>query len=101
MGSQLPIATMGCNQKAEDQESTPSLIYRKIALFFELLETPSHDIGELLIEGEDAAEASNFINLVMPQFSERVKSYDEGTPQPIQIESQIETAYEHSLSPSR
>ena len=35
----------------------------------------------------------------MPQFSDRVKSYDEGTPlfSRYQIESQIETAYEHSV----
>ena len=88
-------------KKAEDQESTPSLIYQEnSAVLRAIRDNLRHDIGELLIEGEDAfAEASNFINLVMPQFSERVKSYDEGTPlfSRYQIESQIETAYEHSV----
>ncbi len=88
-------------KKAEDQESTPSLIYQEnSAVLRAIRDNLRHDIGELLIEGEDAfAEASNFINLVMPQFSDRVKSYDEGTPlfSRYQIESQIETAYEHSV----
>ena len=67
-------------KKAEDQESTPSLIYQEnSAVLRAIRDNLRHDIGELLIEGEDAfAEASNFINLVMPQFSDRVKSYDEG-----------------------
>ena len=86
---------------AEDQEPTPSLIYQEnSAVLRAIRDNLRHDIGELLIEGEDAfTEASNFINLVMPQFSDRVKSYDEGTPlfSRYQIESQIETAYEHSV----
>ena len=86
---------------AEDQELTPSLIYQEnSAVLRAIRDNLRHDIGELLIEGEDAfTEASNFINLVMPQFSDRVKSYDEGTPlfSRYQIESQIETAYEHSV----
>ena len=88
-------------KQAEDQESTPSLIYQEnSAVLRAIRDNLRHDIGELLIEGEDAfTEASNFINLVMPQFSDRVKSYDEGTPlfSRYQIESQIETAYDHSV----
>ena len=59
-----------------------------------------HDIGEVLIEGQDAfSVASSFIDQVMPQFSSRVKNYEEGTPlfSRYQIESQIETAYEHTV----
>ena len=86
---------------AENEEHTPSLIYQEnSAVLRAIRDTLRDDIGELLIEGEDAfSAASNFINLVMPQFSARIKKYEEGTPlfSRYQIESQIETAYDLSL----
>ena len=88
-------------KKAEDQEPTPALIYQEnSAVLRAIRDNLRHDIGEVLIEGQEAfGEASSFINQVMPQFSSRVKSYEEGTPlfSRYQIESQIETAYEHTV----
>ena len=88
-------------KNAEDQESTPALIYQEnSAVLRAIRDNLRHDIGEVLIEGQEAfSEASSFINQVMPQFSSRVKIYEEGTPlfSRYQIESQIETAYEHTV----
>ena len=88
-------------KNAEDQEQTPSLIYQEnSAVLRAIRDNLRHDIGEVLIEGQDAfSEASSFIDQVMPQFSSRVKNYEEGTPlfSRYQIESQIETAYEHTV----
>ena len=88
-------------KNAEAQEPTPSLIYQEnSAVLRAIRDNLRHDVSEVLIEGEDAfTEASSFIDKVMPQFSSRVKNYEEGTPlfSRYQIESQIETAYEHTV----
>ena len=89
-------------KNAESQEQTPSLIYQEnSAVLRAIRDNLRHDVSEVLIEGQEAFnEASSFIDQVMPQFSSRVKHYEETTPlfSRYQIESQIETAYEHSVN---
>ena len=59
------------------------------------------DIGEVLVDGQGAFdEARQLIDQVMPTYRDRVKFY--GDPIPLfsryQIESQIETAFQHEVS---
>ena len=58
------------------------------------------DVKEVLIDNKEAYDlASAFIAQVMPNFSTRVKLYDESTPlfTRYQIENQIETAFEREV----
>ena len=58
------------------------------------------DVGEVLVEGEAAyAEASAFVAQVMPNYSAKLKPYSDAIPlfSRYQIESQIETAFEHTV----
>ena len=82
-------------------EQTPSLLYQEnSAVLRAVRDNLRPDIGEVLIEGEAAFdEASAFIAQVMPNYSDKVKAYDDPIPlfSRYQIESQIETAYEHTV----
>ena len=82
-------------------EQTPSLLYQEnSAVLRAVRDNLRPDIGEVLIEGESAfEEASAFIAQVMPNYSDKVKAYDDPIPlfSRYQIESQIETAYEHTV----
>jgi ribonuclease E len=82
-------------------EQTPSLLYQEnSAVLRAVRDNLRPDIGEVLIEGEAAfEEASAFIAQVMPNYSDKVKAYDDPIPlfSRYQIESQIETAYEHTV----
>ena len=58
------------------------------------------DVREVLIDNKEAYElASAFISQVMPNFSTRVKLYEESTPlfTRYQIETQIETAFDREV----
>tara|TARA_B100001250_G_scaffold394141_1_gene397676 strand:+ start:22037 stop:23914 length:1878 start_codon:yes stop_codon:yes gene_type:complete len=62
----------------------------------------SNDIGEILIEGKDTFnEAHKFMSQVMPHNLKKLKEYDDQTV-PLftryQVESQIESAFSHSVS---
>ena len=86
---------------AATTEQTPSLLYQEnSAVLRAVRDNLRPDIGEVLIEGESAfEEASAFIAQVMPNYSDKVKAYDDPIPlfSRYQIESQIETAYEHTV----
>ncbi|MEM7100361.1 MAG: Rne/Rng family ribonuclease [Pseudomonadota bacterium] len=88
-------------KKADDTESAPSLLYQEnSAVLRAIRDNLRKDIGEVLIEGEEAyEEASNFISQVMPHYAEKVKSYSDAIPlfSRYQIESQIESAFQHSV----
>ena len=88
-------------QSANEVEKTPSLIYQEnSAVLRAIRDNLRRDIGEVLIEGEEAyAEASAFIAQVMPHYKEKVKPYSDGIPlfSRYQIESQIESAFEHTV----
>ena len=82
-------------------EATPSLLYQEnSAVLRAIRDNLRPDIGEVLIEGESAfEEASAFISQVMPNYRDKVKAYDDPIPlfSRYQIESQIETAFEHTV----
>ena len=88
-------------KNAATTEQTPSLLYQEnSAVLRAVRDNLRPDIGEVLIEGEAAfQEASAFIAQVMPNYSDKVKAYDDPIPlfSRYQIESQIETAYEHTV----
>ena len=88
-------------QKADTDNKAPKLLYQEnSAVLRAIRDNLRRDIGEVLIEGEEAyAEASSFISQVMPNYSDKVKLYGEGIPlfNRYQIESQIETAFQHTV----
>src|SRR5699024_5053804 len=59
------------------------------------------DIGEVLIDSQETYdEASNFVNLVMRDYSSKLKFYQDETPlfSRYQIESQPETAFRRQVT---
>lgn len=88
-------------QTAEQDEPTPSLLYQEnSAVLRTIRDNLRADVGEVLVEGEAAyAEASAFIAQVMPNYSAKLKAYSDSIPlfSRYQIESQIETAFEHTV----
>mgnify|MGYP001812591806 CR=1 FL=1 len=58
------------------------------------------DIDQVLIDSPDAfKQAEDFVSLVMPQFKNRLRMYEDSIPMfnRFQIESQIETAFEREV----
>ena len=88
-------------QTAENDEPTPSLLYQEnSAVLRTIRDNLRADVGEVLVEGDAAyAEASAFIAQVMPNYSSKLKAYSDAIPlfSRYQIESQIETAFEHMV----
>jgi ribonuclease E len=82
---------------------SPFLIYQEgNAIVRAVRDYFSNDIGEILIDGENVyAEAKEFMERVMPHNLRKLKLYDDQTV-PLftrfQIESQIESAFAHSVS---
>ncbi len=88
-------------QSAHDDNPAPSLLYQEnSAVLRAVRDNLRRDVGEVLIEGDDAyEEASTFISQVMPHYAEKVKPYSDAIPlfNRYQIESQIETAFQHTV----
>ena len=86
---------------ANEDVSAPNLLYQEnSAVLRAIRDNLRKDVGEVLIEGADAhEEASSFIAQVMPHYKDKVKSYSDGIPlfSRYQIESQIESAFEHTV----
>ncbi|MCZ6586076.1 MAG: Rne/Rng family ribonuclease [Gammaproteobacteria bacterium] len=80
----------------------PFLIYQEgNAIVRAVRDHFSNEIGEVLIDGEHIyAEAYEFMERVMPHNLRKLKRYDDVVPlfTKFQIESQIETAFAHSVS---
>lgn len=86
---------------AADEKPAPLLIYQEsnvvIRAIRDCLRT---DIDEVLIDSQEAFDkAIEFIDLVMPNYRNRVKLYKDSIPlfNRYQIESQIETAYQREV----
>ncbi|MEM6817885.1 MAG: Rne/Rng family ribonuclease [Pseudomonadota bacterium] len=83
-------------------KASPFLIYQESnAVIRSLRDYLSNEIGEILIDAEDPYEqAKEFIESVMPHNANKLKRYSDPVPlfTRYQIESQIETAYAHSVS---
>ena len=87
--------------KEEAGERAPKLLYQENNVILRAIrDNLRKDIGEVLIDGQDAYdEAKAFIDQVMPHYGERMKFYADPIPlfNRYQIESQIETAFQHSV----
>lgn len=79
----------------------PFLIYQESSLVIRALrDYLRQDISEILIDDPDVFRyAHDFIQQVMPNFLDKIKQYEESVPlfSRFQIESQIETAYQHEI----
>ncbi len=80
----------------------PFLIYQEgNAIVRAVRDHFSNEIGEILVDGEQVhAEAKEFMERVMPHNLHKLKHYDDTVPlfTRFQIESQIESAFSHSVS---
>jgi len=84
------------------ERPAPFLIYQEgNAIVRAVRDHFSSEIGEILVDGEEVhAEAHEFIGRVMPHNLRKLKRYDDAVPlfTRYQIESQIESAFSHSVS---
>ena len=88
-------------QRAGEESPAPALIYQENNLVVRAIrDCLRDDISELLIDSEEAfTEAQTFIQQVMPHYENRIKLYSDDVPlfSRYQIESQIETAFQHMV----
>ena len=81
---------------------SPFLVYKESnAVLRSLRDYLTNDIGEILIDGKVAYdEAKEFVEQVMPHNLKKLKYFNEDVPlfTKFQIESQIESAYTHSVN---
>ncbi|MFV8833805.1 ribonuclease E [Aquisalimonas sp.] len=86
---------------AADERPSPFLIYQESNVIIRALRDYLRaDTGEILIDDADVyATAQDFVKQVMPQFSSRLKHYDDSVPlfTRYQIESQIESAFDRQV----
>ena len=84
------------------ERPSPFLIYRESnAIVRALRDYLTNDIGEILIDDEDTyKEAQEFVEQVMPHNLRKLKHYSDPVPlfTRYQIESQIESAFAHSVT---
>jgi ribonuclease E len=84
------------------ERPSPFLIYRESnAVIRALRDYMSNEIGEILIDDEDTyKEALEFVEQVMPHNVRKLKYYSDSVPlfTRYQIESQIESAFAHSVT---
>ncbi len=89
-------------KKVVVERPSPFLIYRESnAVIRALRDYMSDEIGEILIDDEKTyAEAREFVEQVMPQSLRKLKHYTDDVPlfTRYQIESQIESAFAHSVT---
>ena len=81
---------------------SPFLIYRESnAIVRALRDYLTNEIGEILIDNEDTyKEAQEFVEQIMPHNLKKLKFYSDAVPlfTRYQIESQIESAFAHSVT---
>ena len=89
-------------ESAAKQKKAPFLVYQESNIIIRALRDYLRtDVGEILVDDPEVFEqAQQFIQQVMPHNLNRLKLYEETTPlfTRFQIESQIETAYQRSVS---
>ncbi len=92
----------GAIDTASQELSPPALIHQESNLIIRAIRDYfRRDIGEILIDDEALYnEANEFIRHVMPHNLSKLKFYQDNTPlfSRYQIESQIESAFSHSIS---
>jgi ribonuclease E len=89
------ITTASANLKA------PTLLFQESNVIVRAVrDYLRDDIDQVLIDSPQAyQEASDFVGLVMPQYKERIKRYEDSIPMfnRFQIEAQIETAFQREV----
>lgn len=86
---------------ASDEEKAPVLLFQESNVIVRAIrDYLRDDIDQILIDSEDALkQATDFVTQVMPQYSNRIKLYEDTIPMfnRFQIESQIETAFQREV----
>jgi ribonuclease E len=84
------------------EKPAPFLIYQESNVIIRSIRDYLRaDIGEIVIDDKEVfSQAERFINQVMPQYSKKLRHYDDEVPlfSRYQIESQIESAFQREVS---
>ena len=87
--------------KAADEFRAPTLLFQESNVIVRAVrDYLRDDIDQVLIDSAEAhREASDFVGLVMPQYRDRIKLYEDPIPMfnRFQIEAQIETAFQREV----
>jgi ribonuclease E len=88
--------------QASEERAAPFLIYQESNVIIRALRDHyQSDVGEVIIDEETVyQQAHNFLQLIMPNEVRKLKKYSESVPlfNRFQIESQIETAFQRSVT---
>ena len=88
-------------QAAAQDVKAPVLLFQESNVIIRAIrDYLREDIDQVLIDSTDAfKQAEDFVGLVMPQFKNRLRMYEDSIPMfnRFQIESQIETAFEREV----
>ncbi|MEJ2532625.1 MAG: ribonuclease E, partial [Halioglobus sp.] len=88
-------------QTAAQDVKAPVLLFQESNVIIRAIrDYLREDIDQVLIDSTDAfKQAEDFVSLVMPQFKNRLRLYEDSIPMfnRFQIESQIETAFEREV----
>ena len=88
-------------QTAAQDAKAPALLFQESNVIIRAIrDYLREDIDQVLIDSTDAyKQAEDFVSLVMPQFKNRLRLYEDNIPMfnRFQIESQIETAFEREV----
>ncbi|MEP1471737.1 MAG: ribonuclease E [Halieaceae bacterium] len=86
---------------ADKESKAPTLLYQESNVIVRAVrDYLRDDVDQVLIDSPDAyKQASDFVSLVMPQYSNRIKLYEDNIPlfNRFQIEGQIETAFQREV----
>jgi len=87
--------------KANSEVKAPALLFQESNVIIRAVrDYLREDVDQVLIDSEDAyKQATDFVSLVMPQYKNRIKMYQDTIPlfNRFQIESQIETAFQREV----
>ena len=88
-------------QKSFDEQNAPFLIYKEANIVLQTIQNNlGPDISEITIDNQEIyEETKNFLSMVAPHFKKKLKLYQGNPPlfNRMQIESQIETLYQHKI----
>ncbi len=86
---------------ANDEVKAPTLLFQESNVIIRAIrDNLRDDIDQVLIDSPDAfTQAEDFVGLVMPQYKNRLRVYEDAIPMfnRFQIESQIETAFQREV----
>jgi ribonuclease E len=86
---------------ADKESKAPTLLYQESNVIVRAVrDYLREDVDQVLIDSPEAyKQASDFVSLVMPQYSNRIKLYEDNIPlfNRFQIEGQIETAFQREV----